>query len=385
MSVTDLPKVEVKKGLDEVYVKETLLSYIDGANGKLYYHGYSIEDLAKHSTFEEIAFLMWYGRLPKKVEFEKFVNLLKSYRWISKDLVEYMKTLPKNAHPMDVLKLGIAAVALEDPELEDMSREANIRKAMRILAKAPTIVAAWHRIRNNLETIEPSMDLNHAANFLYMLKGEKPDEFSARIMDVALILHAEHGMNASAFAALVTGSTLSDIYSAVVAGISALKGPLHGGANERALKMIMEIGSPDKAEEYVLKKLARKEKIMGFGHRVYKAYDPRARILKEYAKQLSEMKGYEQLYKIAEKVEEVVIRELGATKKVFPNVDFFSGIVYYSLGIPPDLFTSVFAISRIVGWTAHVLEYWTSNRIIRPRALYVGELGKKYVPIDARG
>lgn len=376
-------QVEVKKGLDEVYVKKTKLSWIDGQNGRLYYRGYRIEDLAKYSTFEEITFLLWYGRLPKRDELSKFKSTLVSFRWIPDELINLMKKVPKNAHPMDILKIGISAAATYDPELEDMSSTANIRKAMRILAKAPTIVAAWHRIRNNQDPIEPTNNLDHAANFLYMLNEEKPDELSSRIMDVALILHAEHGMNASTFTALVTASTLSDIYSAVVSGISALKGPLHGGANERALRMIMEVGSPDRAESYVLKKLARKERIMGFGHRVYKAYDPRARILKEYARMLCEKKKDMKLYETAVKIEEVVLRELSG-KRIFTNVDFFSGIVYYHLGIPPDLFTTIFAMARIVGWTAHILEYWSENRIIRPRALYVGELDKQYLPMEER-
>ncbi len=378
-----VPQVEIKKGLDEVYVKKTRISWIDGQNGKLYYRGYSIEDLAKHSTFEETAFLLWYGRLPKRDELSKFKSTLVSFRWIPDELVDLMKRVPRKAHPMDILKIGIAAAATYDPELEDMSSIANIRKAMRILAKAPTIIAAWHRIRNNQDPVEPTNDLDHAANFLYMLNGEKPDELSSRIMDVALILHAEHGMNASTFAAMVTASTLSDIYSAVVSGISALKGPLHGGANERALRMIMEVGSPENAESYVLRKLAKKERIMGFGHRVYKAYDPRAKILKEYARMLCEKKGDMRLYETAIKIEEVVLREL-SRKRIFTNVDFFSGIVYHHLGIPSDLFTTIFAMARIVGWTGHVLEYWSENRIIRPRALYVGELDKKYLPIDER-
>jgi len=256
-----------------------------------------------------------------------------------------------------------------------------MRKAMMILAKAPTIVAAWHSIRNDRDPIEPTNDLDHAANFLYMLNGEKPNELFSKIMDVALILHAEHGMNASTFAALVTASTLSDIYSAVVSGISALKGPLHGGANERALRMIMEVGCPENAESYVLRKLAKKERIMGFGHRVYKAYDPRAKILKEYARMLCEKKGEMNLYETAVKIEEVVLREL-SKKRIFTNVDFFSGIVYHHLGIPSDLFTTIFAMARIVGWTGHVLEYWSENRIIRPRALYVGELDKQYLPME---
>ena len=376
-------EVVVHKGLEGIYVKESTLSFIDGAQGRLYYQGYKIEDLAEHSTFEEVAYLLWNGRLPTKNELQELENMLAENRAIPDEVINIMKVMPKNSHPMDILKLAVAALGPFDPELDDGSHEANYRKAIRLTAKFPTIVATWHHIRNGRDPVLPRKDLSHAANFLYMMFGKEPDELSAKVMDVALILHAEHGMNASAFSCVVTASTLSDIYSAIVSGIGTLKGPLHGGANERALKMLMEIGDPSKVEEYINNKLARKERIMGFGHRVYKAYDPRARIFKGYVEKLGQMKGETKLYEIAKEVERVVIEKLGH-KGIFPNIDFYSGIVYNMLGIPTDLFTPIFAIARVVGWTAHVLEYLKENRLVRPRQYYVGELDKEYIPIDRR-
>ncbi len=377
-------QAKIREGLEGVYVKKTRICYIDDSNGKLYYRGYDINDLVKHSTFEEVVYLIWFGKLPTKTELESFTNVLKGHRNIPEEFVKFLDSLPKKAHPIDVLRLGISILALQDTEPENRSFEANIRRAIDILAKAPTIIATWDRVRKGLEPIEPSPKLNHAANFLYMLKGEEPDSLSARIMDVILILHAEHEINPSTFTAMVIGSTLSDVYSTVIGGLCALKGPLHGGASEKALNMLLEIGDPEKAESYILDKLRRKEKIMGFGHKVYKTYDPRAKILKDYAKELSKAKGDDALLRIAEKVESIVIREIGQKKKVFPNIDFYSGIIYYLLKIPHDLSSSIFAMARIVGWIAHVMEYWETNRVIRPRALYVGELGKKYVPLNNR-
>ncbi|MGQ4891729.1 MAG: citrate/2-methylcitrate synthase [Candidatus Njordarchaeia archaeon] len=375
---------EIHKGLDGIIVATSKLSYIDGAQGKLYYAGYRIEDIAKYSTFEEVAYLMWNGKLPTKSELEELSKMLKENRSLPSEVIEMMRKLPKNSHPMDVLKLAVSALGPFDPELSDGSHEANYRKAIRITAKFPTIVATWHNIREGRDPIEPNPNLDHAANFLYMMFGEKPDEFKAKTMDVALMLHVEHGMNASTFSCIVTASTLSDLYSSITAGVATLKGPLHGGANERALKMLREIGNVDNVEKYIEEKLAKKERIMGFGHRVYKSYDPRARIFKSYVEKISEMTGDKTLFEIAKKVEEVMIAKLGA-KGIFPNIDFYSGIVYNALGIPSDLFTPIFAIARVVGWTAHVLEYLQENRLVRPRQLFVGELDREYIPIDKRG
>ncbi len=385
---SEVPPVYI--GLKGIYVAKTSLSYIDGERGKLIYRGYSIEDLAEHSTFEEVTYLLWFGKLPNKRELIEFKENLALEREIPEEVISIISKLPKNAHPMDILKTGVAALGPFDPDLPSIwgqhiheKRAENLKIAMRILSKMPTIMAYFYRIKENKDIIHPRKDLSHAANFLYMMWGREPKDLEAKLMDVALILHADHGFNASTFACLVTASTLSDLYSAVVSGISALKGPLHGGANEQALRMLMEIGSPDNAREYVKGKLERKERIMGFGHRVYKAYDPRARILKKYAEMLAKETKQEKLFNTALEVEKVMIELLGR-KGIFPNVDFYSGQVYHMLGIPTEIFTPIFAISRASGWIGHVLEYWGQNVLIRPRALYVGPMEAKYIPIENR-
>jgi citrate synthase len=286
---------------------------------------------------------------------------------------------------MDVLKTAVAVLASFDSELNDNSPAANLRKAIRLTAKFPTIVAAFERLRTGEEPISPDPQLDHAANFLYMLSGTQPTVLAARAMDASLILHMEHEMNASTFACTVTASTLSDLYSAVISGLGTLKGPLHGGANEQALKMLQEIESPATAERFVLQALSQKRKLPGFGHRVYKAYDPRARIFKDFVKDLSDARHERRFYEIAARVETVMIRELGEAKGVFPNIDFYSGIVYQLLGIPMDLFTPIFAMARVVGWTAHVMEYLEDNRLVRPRAHYIGPLDRAYIPMELRG
>ena len=371
------------RGLEGIVAAISSISAIDGMEGKLIYRGIPIESLAKYSTFEETAYLILYGKLPKKNELDDFTKKLKNAREIPENVKEALQVLPPDPHPMDILKLAVSHIALYDPDKKNNDREAMMRKAIRIIAQIPTIVAYYHRIRSGKDIIPPDPNLNHAANFLYMLHGKVPEEEEARIFDIALILHQDHGMNASTFSAMVTASTLSDIHSAIVSAIGTLKGPLHGGANERVLDMLKEIGSKEKAEEYVLNKLAEHKKIMGFGHRVYKSYDPRARILKQYAERLSDKYKDRRWIEIGEKIEEVMIREVGK-KGIFPNVDFYSGIVYHFLGIPKDLFTPIFAISRSVGWCAHVYEYTASNRIFRPRALYNGPIDVEYIPIEKR-
>ncbi len=371
------------RGLEGVVAAISAISAIDGEEGRLIYRGIDIETIAKYSHFEETAYFLLFGSLPNKSELEHFSAELTEARELPSRVAEHLKVLPPDPHPMDVLKLVVAHVALYDPDKHKTDRKANLRKGIRIIAQLPTIIAYYHRARQSKEFIPPNPELSHAANFLYMLSGETPDEENARIFDIALMLHMDHGMNASTFATMVTASTLSDIHSAIVSGIGTLKGPLHGGANERVLDMLNEIGTVDKAEEYVLKSLAERKKIMGFGHRVYKAYDPRARILKQYAERLSEKYGDTRWIEMGKKIEEVMIREVGK-KGIFPNVDFYSGIVYHFLGIPKDLFTPVFAIGRVVGWIAHVLEYTEANRIFRPRALYNGPLEAEYVPIEQR-
>ncbi|MFP3197501.1 MAG: citrate synthase/methylcitrate synthase [Sulfolobaceae archaeon] len=374
--------MEIKKGLEDVYVKETEITYIDGELGRLYYRGYSIYDLAEFSNFEETSYLILYGKLPNVYEYENFVKSLRESRGISDRVKEFLKGVKKNAYPMDVLRTAVSIMGLEENTHTYSVSEQSI---INLISKFPTIISYYIRLRRDLEPVEPDTSLSHAANFLYMVNGTKPSEEECRAMDVAMILHIDHEMNASTFASLVVASTLSDIYSAIIAGISALKGPLHGGANYEALKMFREIGDAENVEKYILNRLANKQRIMGFGHRVYKTYDPRARILKAYAKLLAEKKGGEirRLYEIAEKVEEIGIKYLGS-KGIYPNVDFYSSIVFYALGFEPEFFPTVFASARVTGWIAHILEYVKDNKIIRPKAYYKGEIGRKYIPLDSR-
>ncbi|MFP3232294.1 MAG: citrate synthase/methylcitrate synthase [Sulfolobaceae archaeon] len=374
--------MEIKKGLEDVYVKETEITYIDGELGRLYYRGYSIYDLAEFSNFEETSYLILYGKLPNVYEYENFVKSLRESRGISDRVKEFLKGVKKNAYPMDVLRTAVSIMGLEENTHTYSVSEQSI---INLISKFPTIISYYIRLRRDLEPVEPDTSLSHAANFLYMVNGTKPSEEECRAMDVAMILHIDHEMNASTFASLVVASTLSDIYSAIIAGISALKGPLHGGANYEALKMFREIGDVENVEKYILNRLTNKQRIMGFGHRVYKTYDPRARILKAYAKLLAEKKGGEirRLYEIAEKVEEIGIKYLGS-KGIYPNVDFYSSIVFYALGFEPEFFPTVFASARVTGWIAHILEYVKDNKIIRPKAYYKGEIGRKYIPLDSR-
>lgn len=376
-------KEEFSRGLENVIAARSTLCYIDGFAGKLLYLGIPIEELADKSSFEEVCFLLWHRWLPRKEELKALDQEFRRNRTLPEDVLRFIRLIPKSSHPMEVLRTIVSLLACFDPELDDTSKEATLRKTLRVTAQMPTIVAAFHRIREGKKPVEPHPDLNHAGNFLYMLFGEVPDDFSARVMDVALILHADHELNASAFATLVTASTLSDIYSSVTTGIGALKGPLHGGANEAVLKMLQEIGVYENIEPYIQNAVMGKKKVAGFGHRVYRIYDPRARIFKEYARLLSEKKGDTTLYEMNVKIEELMIQAFGG-KGIYPNIDFYSGIVYHQLGIPADLFTSMFAISRVAGWTAHVLEYWEDNRIFRPRALYVGPMEQKYIPLEER-
>ncbi|BCU70450.1 citrate synthase/methylcitrate synthase [Stygiolobus caldivivus] len=374
--------MEIKKGLEDVYVKETEITYIDGELGRLYYRGYSIYDLAEFSNFEETSYLILYGKLPNIFEYENFVRSLKESRSISNGLREFLKSVKKDANPMDVLRTAVSIMGLEEnTHVYSISDQSIVN----LISKFPTIVAYYIRLKRDLEPVEPDPELSHASNFLYMVNGSKPSEEESKAMDVAMILHMDHEMNASTFASLVVASTLSDLYSSIIAGISALKGPLHGGANYEALKMFREIGDVDNVEKYILTKLSNKQRIMGFGHRVYKTYDPRARILKTYAKLLAEKKGGEikKLYDIAEKVEEIGIKYLGS-RGIYPNVDFYSSIVFYSLGFEPEFFPTVFASARVTGWIAHILEYVKDNKIIRPKAYYKGEVGRKYIPLDSR-
>lgn len=370
--------MELKKGLEDVAIKETSITFIDGELGRLYYRGYSVYDLASFSNFEEVAYLIWYGKLPTRKELEDFRKLMAEERKVPDHISSFVRQVSRNANPTDVLRTTVSMMGLEDSRDGD-----TIQKAIKITSKMPTIVAQIQRTRRGQDLVEPDPNLSHAENFLFMLHGEKPSSTDVRSMDVSLTLHVDHEMNASTFACLVVASTLSDIYSSVVAGISALKGPLHGGANSEALKQFLEIGSPDNVEKYVLSRLSSGQRLMGFGHRVYKTMDPRAKILREYAKQLSTEKGLGELFEIAQRVEEIGIKILG-NRGIYPNVDFYSGLVFYALGFDPDVFPTIFASARVVGWTAHVDEYLKDNKLIRPKAIYVGDLGRRYVPIDER-
>lgn len=370
-----------KAGLEGIVAAESRISDVNGDEGKLIYAGYDIHDLAEHSTFEEVVYLLWNGVLPTRTALEELKLQLSSETGLPTPIQVLISSIPKSANPMDMLRTVVSALSFYDPDLDDMSPEANLRKAIRLTAKFPTIVTTFQRVRNGLQPVEPRKDLSIAGNFLFTLRGQEPDEISTRTMDVALVLHADHELNASTFAARVTAATLSDMYSAIVSAIGTLKGPLHGGANEGVIKNLLEIGSVDNIEPWLKKALSEKKKIMGFGHRVYHTEDPRATHLREMSRQLGDRTGERKWYEMSRKMEEVMMRE----KRLNPNVDFYSASTYYALGIPTDLFTPIFACSRISGWTAHVLEQYKNNRLIRPRAEYVGPRGLKYVPMDHRG
>ncbi len=376
---------EFSKGLEGVIACESKLGYIDGQKGWLIYRGIEIGDLAEHSTYEETAYLLLFGKLPTRKELDEFTQKLVNYRTIDPRVADIIKSMPPTAHPMALLRTAFSALGTyENPEkVDEFDLEAWTELGIKAISQMATVAAEVGRLRAGLPPVAPDPNLNHASNFFYMLTGKKPNELEADVMNKALILHADHGMNASTFTSMVVASSLSDIYSAITGGLSSLKGPLHGGANERTLKMFMEIGEPENAKAYIEDKLARKVKIMGMGHRVYKAYDPRAKILKSYAERLAKLSGNEKLYIISQEVEKVMIERLGK-KGIFPNVDYYSGIVYYSLGIDSKMFTPIFAVSRVAGWVARVLEYLHSNRIFRPRAIYTGPLKAEYVPIDQR-
>jgi citrate synthase len=371
------------KGLANTIAAESAMSFIDGTNGVLEYVGIDIDALARNSTFEEVVFLLWNRRLPSRSELETLSRSIRSEYNLPSGMWDEVAATPKNAVPMHVLRTLVSALSLHDPEADDPSPEANERKAVRLLAKVPALIANFDRHRRGERPIEPDPELDIATAFLAMLNGQKPTETMARAMDVCLILHADHGFNASTFAALVTISTLSDLYSAVTTAIGTLKGPLHGGANEAVMHMLEEIGDPAKVGEHVRGKLERKERVMGFGHRVYKAYDPRATYLKTFAAKLAEDTGNTRLYEISRGIEEVM-HDAVAAKGIHPNVDFYSATTYYSIGLAIDLFTPIFVMSRVSGWVGHCIEYLGNNRLMRPRCDYVGPHGQAYVPIDER-
>lgn len=376
-----MPDNTLFKGLRNVYLDTTESSFIDGEAGTLLYRGYSIHDLVKGS-FEEASYLLLHGSLPTSEELGRFDRRMRRQRALPDEVLRVIRIVA-NSHPMDILRTAVSALSAYDPDTNDGSREALLRKSERLNAQVSTIVAAHERIRHGKEPIAPRDDLGHAANFLYMLQGGEPSAEAVEAMDLDFILHAEHGANASSFCARVTASTLSDLHSAVVSAIGTLKGPLHGGAAEAVMTMALEIGEPERASEYVRERQRHREsRIMGFGHRVYRVEDPRARHMREKSRALSERMGQAKWYQILEAVE----REMARYQRhgIYVNVDFFAGSVYYLLGIPEDLFVPIFAIGRVPGWCVSVLEQLDDNILIRPLLRYTGPMDLKYTPIDQR-
>jgi citrate synthase len=369
------------RGLEGVVALETSISFIDGLKGELIYAGYDIRELAGKVSFEEAGYLLWRGRLPNRRELDELMLQLQAERTLAPMIMDVLRATPEDANPMAALRTATSALAHFDAEADVASAEANYRKALRLTARMPTIVATFDRFRKGREPLKPMRTGSTAHDFLYLLNGEPPGEAAEKTFDVCLVLHAEHGLNASTFAGRVIGATLSDLYSAVSGAIGALKGPLHGGANIEVMKTLLQLDASGKRpREFVLGKLRNKDRIMGFGHRVYKTLDPRAAILRDMVEELSEERGSRKWYDMSVEIMETMEQEKG----LYPNVDFFSASVYYMLGIDIDLFTPIFAMSRVTGWTAHLLEQWKDNRLIRPRAEYVGARGLTVVPIDRR-
>jgi len=377
---------EFVKGLEDVIAGESSICDVDGKNGKLIYRGYDIHDLAENTTFEEVVYLLWNGGLPTISQLNALQADLDAARVLPEAALDLLRRFPKTATAMDALRTATSLLALYDPDEADESMEANKRKALRLTAQMGTLVAALDRLRKGEEPVAPKPGLSTAGNFLYQLTGTEPGATETHALDVALVLHADHELNASTFAARVTVATLTDMYSAVTSAVGTLAGPLHGGANVNVMHLLEQIGTPDRAEEIVTQMLAEGKKIPGIGHRVYRALDPRAVSLREMSRQLAESSGDAKWYEISEKVQEAADKALAAKGKTTlkANVDFFSASVYHMLGIPDDLFTPVFAISRVAGWTAHILEQLGDNRLIRPRAIYTGPRDLTVKPIRER-
>src|SRR6478672_2033573 len=373
----------ISKGLEGIVANSTSLSDVLGNEGILIYAGYNINELAGKASYEEIVYLLWHGALPNRAELDELKSQLRSERELPKGVVNFIKAAPVRANPMDVIRTGVSMLGLYDSGLsaEESRQSADHRRAVSITAKVGVIAAYFHRARQGLSLPEVRTDLDEAAHFLYLLNGSEPSTEAANTLDVAYVLHADHGMNASTFSARVTIATLSDIYSAITSAIGTLKGPLHGGANEGVIHMLLDIGSEDKVDAWIEEQLAQKKKIMGIGHRVYKVLDPRAPHLRSMAVKLSEELGEPKWIRMSERIAEIMKEKKGLNA----NVDFYSATVYHSLGIPTDMFTPIFAIARTSGWTAHVLEQLADNRLYRPLSEYVGPpVGKKFVPIDER-
>ncbi|MDT7542721.1 MAG: citrate synthase [Acidobacteriota bacterium] len=367
-------------GLRGVVAASSSIGDVNGEQGILIYQGYDIHDLAEHSTFEETIYLLWNGRLPKREELDEFRRQIGECYEIPSQIIDLIRTFPKETDPMDMLRTAVSALSMYAENPHDTSREAAVKTATRLTAQFPVLVTTIERIRKGQEPVAPKSELNIATNFLYMLRGEMPQEREARIFDVCLVLHADHELNASTFTARVVAGTLADVYASVTAALAALSGPLHGGANTNVMKMLLKIGDVSRAEEFVKDALAQKKKIMGIGHAVYTTEDPRATHLRRFSKEVGARGGETKWYDISRKIEEFMLREKG----MYPNVDFYSASTYYMMGIPLDLFTPIFAVSRISGWTGHILEQYANNKLIRPRAEYIGARGLKYVPLEER-
>jgi len=371
----------VKEGLEGFVVTNSRICSIDAEKGRILYRGIDISELARHSTYEETAYLLWFGELPNQRRLEAFKARMVAERDLDEGIWNTLISLPGVPRPMEALRTMVSALSCCDPHINNHSREGNISKAIRLTAKIPTVAAYYHRYLEGLERVRPDPTLSHAANFLYMWRGERPTDYEGRAMDTAMILMADHELNASTFAARVTASTLSDMYSAVTSAIGTLKGPLHGAANQKAMEMLLEIGDIDNVESYIEAALAAKKRIMGFGHRVYKhTIDPRSVLLREMLRELCTRSGDDRLYRLATTVADTVMEKKG----LFPNVDFFAAPLLYTLGIPVDLFTPLFATSRVAGWTAHVMEQYENNRLLRPLSNYVGPVAVPYASIEAR-
>ena len=377
-----LPQETVIRGLDGVVAAETDISFVDGINGDLYYKGYNIHEIAGNTTsYVEVVYLLLNGELPSKKELKNIRRKIVTEMRVPTQVIKMMEIMPPSSHPMDVLRTAVSALAHYDPDMRGNSPDANKRKGVRLIAQIPAIVASLYRIRNRMNILSPDPHLNMAENILYMFHGFLPDNAHARAMDLFLLLHADHGLNASTFAARVTASTHADIHSAVTAAIGALKGPLHGGANERVMKMLRKINNINDVEEYINTMLAQGQRVMGFGHRIYKKEDPRARHLRRMSEELCSQEDNKRLYRISHRIEDIVMK----AKSICPNVDFYSATVQNALGIPPEFYTTLFAASRISGWVAHILDQYANNRLIRPTSKYIGEYNRKFVPIEERG
>lgn len=374
---------EYRPGLADVPVAESAISFIDGKRARLEYRGIAVETLAKESSFEETCWLLLKGELPSQKQLATFDSQLRLHRRLKYKIIDLLKCLPESGHPMDALQAGVAACGMFYPTKDRTDPEKNWEAVIRLIAKLPTIVAAFHRLRHGDEAIPPRDDLGHAANFYYMLTEEEPSASITKVIDACLIVHAEHTMNASTFSSRVTGSTLANPFTVVNSAIGTLAGPLHGGANEEVLEMLDEIGTAEKAKSWLEDAVLHKKKIMGFGHRVYKVKDPRATVLQELAEHMFAETTKPDIYNLALEIEKVATGILGP-KGIYPNVDFYSGIVYQSMGIPRDLFTPIFAISRVAGWTAHWLEQLKNNRIFRPEQIFVGKNDQPYTPLGKR-